>query len=124
MGSVTMPLTLTQIAHDSLCHGSRWIITDENDLASKVAYLALGQARHISIILAGIDKKPPSTRPDTAKEAIKLSPCPLERILIIETVGFFRRFLGLRLIEQIKEILFVRHMLSWRIKGLMVCNFN
>lgn len=71
-----MSLTLTQIAHDTLCHGSRWIITDENDLASKVAYLALGQARHISIILAGIDKKPPSTRPDTAKEAIKLLTVP------------------------------------------------
>ncbi|EKN4697763.1 hypothetical protein ABF231_001009 [Yersinia ruckeri] len=71
-----MPLTLTKIAHDTLCHGSRWTIADENDLARKVAYLALGQSRHISTILAGIDKKPPSTRPDTAKGAINLLTVP------------------------------------------------
>jgi hypothetical protein len=71
-----MPLTLTSVTHGKLCHGSRWLIADEDDLAQKVAYLALGQARHVAAILAKIDKKPPSTRADTAKSAIKLLTVP------------------------------------------------
>lgn len=71
-----MPLTLTPVSHGTLCHGSRWIIADEDDLASRVARLALGQARHVAAILAGIDKTPPATRADTAKGAIRLLTVP------------------------------------------------
>lgn len=53
-----MPLTLTPIDHEDLCHGWRWEIADEADLARKVAMVALGQYRHVAQILAGIDKKP------------------------------------------------------------------
>lgn len=67
-----MPLTLTSVSHGRLCHGSRWGVADENDLAAKVAHLALGQARHVAGILSGIDKKAPATRADAAKGAIKL----------------------------------------------------
>ena len=28
-------------------HGSRWVIADEDDLARKVAHIALGQSRHV-----------------------------------------------------------------------------
>ena len=71
-----MPLTLTPVTHGKLCHGSRWVIADEDDLARKVAYLALGQSRHVAAILAKIDKKVPATRADTAKAAIKLLTVP------------------------------------------------
>jgi hypothetical protein len=67
-----LPLALTTVAHGKLCHGSRWEITDEDDLAAKVARLALGQSRHVAAILAGVDKKAPVTRADAAKGAIKL----------------------------------------------------
>lgn len=66
-----MPLTLIPIEHDDLCHGWRWEITDEADLARKVAMVALGQYRHVAQILAGIDKKSLPTHKDVAAEAIK-----------------------------------------------------
>lgn len=71
-----MPLNLTPISHGTLCHGSRWIIADEDDLAGRVARLALGQARHVAAILAGIDKTSPATRADTAEGAIRLLTVP------------------------------------------------
>lgn len=71
-----MPLTLTPVTHGKLCHGSRWVVADEDDLARKVAHLALGQSRHVAAILANIDKKTPATRGDAAKGAIKLLTVP------------------------------------------------
>lgn len=66
-----MPLTLTPIDHDELCHGWRWVIADEADLARKVAMVTLGQYRHVAQILAGIDKKPMPTRKEAAAAAIE-----------------------------------------------------
>jgi hypothetical protein len=66
-----MPLTLTPVDHDDLCHGWRWEIADEADLARKVAMVALGQYRHVAQILAGVDKKPLPTRNDAAAAAIQ-----------------------------------------------------
>ena len=74
-----MPLTLVPISHGALCHGSRWTVTDEDDLAKKVARLALGQARHVAEILTGIDKRPPITRGDAASGAIKLLTVPKDK---------------------------------------------
>lgn len=71
-GLAILPLELTAVIHGKLCHGSRWKIADEDDLATRVAQLALGQSRHVAAILSGVDKKAPATRTDTAKEAIKL----------------------------------------------------
>jgi len=67
-----MPLSLVPIIHGKLCHGSRWVIDDEDDLAEKIAFLALGQSRHVVTILAKIDKTAPATRADAARGAIKL----------------------------------------------------
>jgi len=74
-----MPLTLIPISHGTLCHGSRWTVADEDDLAGKIARLALGQARHVEAILTGIDKRPPATRADTAAGAIKLLTVPKDK---------------------------------------------
>lgn len=75
-----MSLTLTPISHGTLCHGSRWTVADEDDLAGKVARLALGQARHVAAILSGIDNRPPATRADTAAGAIKLLTVPKDKL--------------------------------------------
>lgn len=74
-----MPLTLIPISHGTLCHGSRWTVADQGDLAGKVARLALGQARHVAAIMAGIDKRSPATRADTAAGAIKLLTVPKDK---------------------------------------------
>lgn len=74
-----MPLILTPISHGTLCHGSRWAVANEDDLAGKVAWLALGQTRHVAAILTGIDKRPPATRADTAAGAIKLLSVPKDK---------------------------------------------
>ncbi|MBD3740976.1 MAG: hypothetical protein IE930_09990 [Stenotrophomonas sp.] len=74
-----MPLTLTPVTHGKLCHGSRWVVVDEDDLAGKVAYLALGKSRHVAAILAKIDKKRPATRADAAQGAIKLLTVPMDK---------------------------------------------
>jgi hypothetical protein len=75
-GATAMPLTLTPVSHGALCHGSRWVIENENDLAAKVGLLALGQSRHVAAILTSIDKTQPATRADAAKGAIKLLTVP------------------------------------------------
>jgi hypothetical protein len=64
-----MPLNLTAVTHGELCLGSRWEIAEEDDLARKIALLALGQYRHVAAIFAGIDKQDPATRADTAAGA-------------------------------------------------------
>ena len=71
-----MPLNLTAVSHGKVCHGSRWEIADEDDLAGKIALLALGQYRHVAAVLAGIDKKQAATRADTAAGAITLLTVP------------------------------------------------
>jgi hypothetical protein len=71
-----MPLNLTAVTHGELCHGSRWEIADEDDLARKIALLALGQYRHVAAILAGIDKQNPATRAGAAAGAIALVTVP------------------------------------------------
>jgi hypothetical protein len=48
-----MTLTLKAINHGDLCHGFGWTITDEDELAKRVARVALGQYRHVEKILNG-----------------------------------------------------------------------
>lgn len=72
------PLTLIPMNHGELCHGWRWEIADEADLARKVAMVALGQYWHVAQILAGVDKKSMPTRKDTAAAAIELLTVPTD----------------------------------------------
>lgn len=65
-----MTMTLTPIAHDILCHGSEWTVTDIDLLAERVARVALGQYRHIAQILEGLAVDPPSTTKDHATNAL------------------------------------------------------
>lgn len=71
-GLAIVPLELTPVVHGNLCHGYRWKVANECDLAARVGQLALGQSRHVAAILSGIDKKAPTTRVEAANEAIKL----------------------------------------------------
>ncbi len=47
-----MPISLTPISHGVLCHGHKWVVTDDDALAELIALVALGQARHVTKILA------------------------------------------------------------------------
>ncbi|MEP9397609.1 hypothetical protein [Mesorhizobium sp. KR2-14] len=67
-----MMLTLTQVDHDDLCHGWSWVVEDIDSLAQQVARVALGQFRHVSKILAGVEGAVPSTTLDHAADAIEL----------------------------------------------------
>lgn len=67
-----MTLTLTQIDHGDLCHGWSWVVEDTDRLAEQVARVALGQFRHASKILAGLDGVEPTTTADHAADAIEL----------------------------------------------------
>lgn len=67
-----MSLSLTQVDHGDLCHGWSWVIEDVDSLAAQVARVALGQFRHVSKILAGIEGIKPATTNDHAADAIEL----------------------------------------------------
>ncbi|MGH0281364.1 hypothetical protein [Sinorhizobium meliloti] len=71
----TMPLTLTAVDHDELCHGWSWAIEDEDHLVEQVARVALGQYRHIARILSGLSSRPATTTAEHVTDALaKLSP--------------------------------------------------
>lgn len=71
--SPRMTLTLKAINHGDLCHGFGWTITDEDELAKRVARVALGQYRHVQKILAGAGTTlNPPTSAEQASAAVKL----------------------------------------------------
>jgi hypothetical protein len=67
-----MVLNLSKSDHGTLCHGYTWTISDEDELAEKVARVALGQYRHVAKILAGANVPGLSATADQAQAAIKL----------------------------------------------------
>lgn len=71
-----MTLTLSQIDHGDLCHGWSWVVQDEEKLAQQVARVALGQFRHVSKILAGVESVRPAMTHDHAADAIDLLTVP------------------------------------------------
>ncbi len=67
-----MTIVLTSFADGTLCQGCAWTIADEHQLAERVAFVALGQSRHVAKILSGINVIPPSTTASTRAAAVKL----------------------------------------------------
>jgi hypothetical protein len=65
-------LTLAKIDHGDLCHGWSWTIADEDELAERVARVALGQYRHVAKILNGAGVPGSTATAEQAKAAIKL----------------------------------------------------
>jgi hypothetical protein len=65
-------LTLAKINHGDLCHGWSWTVADEDELAERVARIALGQYRHVAKILSGAGVPGPTATAEQAKAAIKL----------------------------------------------------
>jgi hypothetical protein len=65
-------LTLAKIDHGDLCHGWSWAVADEDELAERVARIALGQYRHVAKILSGAGVTGPTATAEQAKAAIKL----------------------------------------------------
>ncbi|MDR3485085.1 MAG: hypothetical protein P4M05_09240 [Bradyrhizobium sp.] len=75
---VFMAIVLTDFAESSLCQGCAWTVRDEAELAERIALVALGQARHVAKILAGINAAPPVTTSSTRTAAIKLLTVPAD----------------------------------------------
>jgi hypothetical protein len=71
-----MTIVLTNFANGALCQGCAWTIADEKELARRVAFVALGQSRHVAKILSGINVIPPTTGASTRAAAIGLLTVP------------------------------------------------
>ena len=65
-------LTLAKTDHGDLCHGWSWTVTNQDELAERVARVALGQYRHVAKILSGAGVPGPTANAEQAKAAIKL----------------------------------------------------
>jgi hypothetical protein len=66
-----MTLTLSQINHGDLCHGWSWVVSEEDELAERVARIVLGQYRHVAKILHGAGVPGPAANAEQAIAAIK-----------------------------------------------------
>jgi len=65
-------LTLAKTDHGDLCHGWSWTVANEDELAERIARVALGQYRHVAKILSGAGVPGPAATAEQAKAAIKL----------------------------------------------------
>lgn len=66
-----MSLILTPISHGDLCHGNRWEVDDLDLLVERVARVAMGQYRHVSRILDGLNVAAPKGSKVHAENAIQ-----------------------------------------------------
>ena len=65
-----MPLTLTALVRGGkLCHGSRRVTPDEDDLVRKLIRPPFARSCQVAAILAYIDKKAPAPRAGAAESA-------------------------------------------------------
>jgi hypothetical protein len=65
-------LTLAKIDHGDLCHGWSWTVANEDELAERIARIALGQYRHVAKILSGTGATGPTATAQQARAAVKL----------------------------------------------------
>jgi hypothetical protein len=72
-----MAVVLTNFTNGALCQGCVWTVSDQLELAERIARVALGQSRHVAKILSGIKVIPPITTASTRSAAIKLLTVPL-----------------------------------------------
>jgi hypothetical protein len=71
-----MTVVLSSFTDGTLCQGCAWTVADEQELAERIALVALGQSRHVAKILSGIKVIPPSTTASARIAAIKLLTVP------------------------------------------------
>ncbi|QJC56149.1 hypothetical protein HC248_01435 [Polaromonas vacuolata] len=68
-----MPIHLTPFVHDPLWGGNTWSVPNDDELASWIAWVAVGQAHHIATILhAAMPSGPLPTNADAKADAIAL----------------------------------------------------
>lgn len=65
-----MTLVLTPIAHGEVCHGHAWTVENIDLLAERVARVAMGQYRHVSQVLEGLNVPAPKGSKAHAANAI------------------------------------------------------
>ena len=66
-----MSLILTPISHGDLCHGNRWEVDDLDLLVDRVARVAMGQYRHVSKVLDGLNVAAPKGSKVHAENAVQ-----------------------------------------------------
>jgi len=66
-----MTLVLTPIVHDEVCHGHAWAVDNIDVLVERVARVAMGQYRHVSQVLEGLNVLVPKGTKAHAENAIK-----------------------------------------------------
>lgn len=71
-----MSIVITNFSDGTLCHGCSWTVGDENELAERIALVAVGQSRHVAKILNGVIGTPPATTATTRAAAVKLLTVP------------------------------------------------
>lgn len=55
MDNTSKPLIIEDVAINGHCSGEQWTILDRDQLAYLIAVIALGQAQHVALVLAGLD---------------------------------------------------------------------
>ena len=71
-----MAIVLTSFTEGTLYQGCSWTVSDQLELAERIALVALGQSHHVAKILSGIKAIPPITTASTRTAAIKLLTVP------------------------------------------------
>lgn len=59
MAFSTAPLKIEDVAINSHCSGEQWSVVDFDTLAYLIAVIALGQAQHVAVVLAGLAPESP-----------------------------------------------------------------
>lgn len=59
MADNSKPLIVEDVAINGHCSGEQWTLLDFDRLAYLVAVIALGQAQHVAVVLAGLDPESP-----------------------------------------------------------------
>lgn len=67
-----MSIKLTPFTLAPLCTGHSWEVVDENLLARQIAFVALGQSRHVQRALAGAQLRPQPSTASAAPAAIAM----------------------------------------------------
>lgn len=71
--AVTRPLAVEEVEIDGHCVGSRWSVTDSDELAKLIAVVAMGQAAHAAKILSELRPVEPALNHDALRLSAKQS---------------------------------------------------
>jgi hypothetical protein len=78
MADASKPLILEDVVINGYCTSEQWTLLDFDQLAYLIAVIALGQAQHVAVVLAGLDPGSPvlglAELKDQAKKVLTVAP--------------------------------------------------